>query len=39
MMNIMTRNNHGMLPPGAPPYPVYGYGGYDLDATQDDLCP
>ena len=36
MMNIMTRNSHSTLPP-APSYPAYGYGGYDPDATQDDL--
>ena len=37
MMNIMTRSNHGMLPPGAPSYTTYGYGSYDPDATQDGL--
>ena len=36
MMNIMIRNSHSTLPPG-PSYPAYGYGGYDPDATQDDL--
>ena len=40
MMNMLTRNTHGMSPPGAPSYPMhstYGYGGYDPDATQDGL--
>ena len=39
MINMLTRNN-GMLPSGAPSYPMhstYGYGGYDPDATQDGL--
>ena len=39
MINMLTRNN-GMLPSGAPSYPMhstYGYCGYDPDATQDGL--
>ena len=42
IMNMLTRthNAHGMLPLGASSYPMhsgYGYGSYDLDATQDGL--
>ncbi|XP_065904002.1 uncharacterized protein [Dysidea avara] len=40
MMNMLTRNSRGMLPPVAPSYPMhstYGYDGYDPDATQDGL--
>ena len=40
MINMLTRNNHVMSPPGAPSYSMhsgYGYGGYDPDATQDGL--
>jgi len=30
-------SSHSVLPPGAPLFSMYGYGGYDPDATQDDL--
>ena len=35
-LQMVTRNSHSTLPPG-PSCPAYGYGGYDPDATQDDL--
>ena len=37
VLNLFSRNNHGALPSGAPSYPMYGYDGYDPDATQDYL--
>ena len=39
-LNMLTRNNQGMLLPDAPSYPTlstYGYVSYDPDSTQDGL--
>jgi len=37
VLNLLSQSSHSLLPPSAPSFSMYGYGGYDPDATQDGL--